>query len=604
MLSRSNRFLLTVWVCFLILMTIVNFSHASEIYHNGSTSAPDLGSAVVQPDYTLRRVFVVGDATAYTYATLNSIGVSIKATSTYYANNRAEVYYRETGDSTWIAAHELSISPYDRTYYAAEYWWYGSIVNLTTDTEYDIRVVIIPSGGGSSIVDTYSTVKTRHEPGRGTILQTLYVSKSGSDSNSGTESAPFLTIQHAVDQASAGTKIKVAAGAYRENITISRNGTSANPIVLEGGDGVILDGHTVLSGTWTLDADDLYYIGSVTEYPSSIDVGTAVQTENRTRVYEYCSSEYAPSNFDLDDLRNRAAEVADLSVSWAPHYTVYGGWYYDDVNDRVYLRVPDDSNINNLSVWAGDDGTAIVINGNFIIVQGFDIRYYKKAITSSHQRFCIIRDNDIYRCQSGIEFLLLNSINGEDLTGLPDWSTLGTAGYSDGHYAGCLNEGTIVEYNTVTDPDTYAWGYGRGKTKPTIETTSIQVSGPGTIVRYNYTQGFFKGISASWDVSNANRDLARDVDMYNNIVCESISDSFEPEGNLINVRIWGNRCRDMWTGVSIAPVRYGPMYVWKNIFIDHGLTAFKLSSSTTGYTYIYNNTVKTDVPGIPGWRNS
>ncbi|MCK4796811.1 MAG: hypothetical protein KAT05_05475, partial [Spirochaetes bacterium] len=390
---------------------------------------------------------------------------------------------------------------------------------------------------------------------------------------------------------------------YNESLVINQNGTSENPIILEGGEGVVLDGHTEITAQWNLDGDALYYV-SCSEYPSSIDTGSIGQTENRKRLYEYCASSYDVSDLDLDDLRNRAAEAEDLSVSWCPHYSILGGWYYDTVNSKLYVRAEGDNNLNNLSVWVGTPDTAITINGNYVIVEGFEIKYYKKAITASQKRFSIIRGNDIFRCQEGIYFLLLNNISGEDLTELPNWSEVGTAGSEYGHYAGCLNEGTIIEYNTVTDPDTYAWGYGRGKTKPTIETTGVQISGPGSIVRYNYVIGYFKGISASWDVSQTNRDLNRNLDMYNNVVCESTSDSFEPEGNLINVRIWGNKCRDMWTGVSIAPVRYGPMYVWKNIFIDHGLTAFKLSSSTTGYTYIYNNTVKTDVSGIPGWRNS
>ncbi|MFL5811953.1 MAG: DUF1565 domain-containing protein, partial [Bdellovibrionia bacterium] len=42
----------------------------------------------------------------------------------------------------------------------------------------------------------------------------LYVSPAGSDSNSGTQSAPFKTITRASQSASAGTTVHVAAGTY------------------------------------------------------------------------------------------------------------------------------------------------------------------------------------------------------------------------------------------------------------------------------------------------------------------------------------------------------------------------------------------------------
>ncbi|MCK5608495.1 DUF1565 domain-containing protein, partial [Candidatus Pacearchaeota archaeon] len=595
------------WLMLIMLalsgLNVLSSAWAADLYYNGSGSVADLGINPIQPGYTLRRVFTVGNAAVSTYTTMDCISLSLSVTQAYYDSYQANVSYRETGSSSWNSAHSLTRSEYDRARYPSEYWWYGSIVGLSAGVDYEIKIVIEPSGGGTAIAEGEFTVRTREEPGRGTILQTLYVSVSGNDSNAGTEQAPLRNIQTALNNAQPGTKVKVLAGTYNESLVINQNGTSENPIILEGGEGVVLDGHTEITAQWNLDGDALYYV-SCSEYPSSIDTGSIGQTENRKRLYEYCASSYDVSDLDLDDLRNRAAEAEDLSVSWCPHYSILGGWYYDTVNSKLYVRAEGDNNLNNLSVWVGTPDTAITINGNYVIVEGFEIKYYKKAITASQKRFSIIRGNDIFRCQEGIYFLLLNNISGEDLTELPNWSEVGTAGSEYGHYAGCLNEGTIIEYNTVTDPDTYAWGYGRGKTKPTIETTGVQISGPGSIVRYNYVIGYFKGISASWDVSQTNRDLNRNLDMYNNVVCESTSDSFEPEGNLINVRIWGNKCRDMWTGVSIAPVRYGPMYVWKNIFIDHGLTAFKLSSSTTGYTYIYNNTVKTDVSGIPGWRNS
>ena len=54
-----------------------------------------------------------------------------------------------------------------------------------------------------------------------------YVSTSGSDANSGTQSAPFRTIQKAANMVSAGGTVHVGAGTYAETITSANNGTAS-----------------------------------------------------------------------------------------------------------------------------------------------------------------------------------------------------------------------------------------------------------------------------------------------------------------------------------------------------------------------------------------
>jgi parallel beta-helix repeat protein len=60
-----------------------------------------------------------------------------------------------------------------------------------------------------------------------TCLRNFYVSTTGSDSNSGSSSSPWLTIQHA-DSSSreAGDCINVAAGSYKANVLIRHGGSS------------------------------------------------------------------------------------------------------------------------------------------------------------------------------------------------------------------------------------------------------------------------------------------------------------------------------------------------------------------------------------------
>jgi parallel beta helix pectate lyase-like protein len=72
--------------------------------------------------------------------------------------------------------------------------------------------------------------------------QTYFVAKTGSDSNSGSASAPWLTIGHAALTAQAGSTVNVGAGTYSESVTFANSGTSTAPIVFNGQGVAIVDG--------------------------------------------------------------------------------------------------------------------------------------------------------------------------------------------------------------------------------------------------------------------------------------------------------------------------------------------------------------------------
>ncbi len=75
--------------------------------------------------------------------------------------------------------------------------------------------------------------------------QTYYVSKSGSDSNTGlSKQAAWRTIGHAAAAAQAGSTVHVGAGTYHESVTFGNSGTASAPIVFNGHGVAIVDGST------------------------------------------------------------------------------------------------------------------------------------------------------------------------------------------------------------------------------------------------------------------------------------------------------------------------------------------------------------------------
>jgi len=83
---------------------------------------------------------------------------------------------------------------------------------------------------------------------------TYYVAPSasgGNNNNAGTLAAPFETLEHAIDQLTAGDILYIRAGTYRETITIDENGASGNLITIENynNEVVTIDGTVDVTGT-------------------------------------------------------------------------------------------------------------------------------------------------------------------------------------------------------------------------------------------------------------------------------------------------------------------------------------------------------------------
>jgi len=101
-----------------------------------------------------------------------------------------------------------------------------------------------------------------------------YVAKTGSDSNAGTSTAPWLTIGHAASVATAGSTVNVGAGTYNESVTLAHSGTSAAPIVFNGQGVAIIDGSTgVTCCTTPAFAASNGFVGGTTE--GLVNIGAA-----------------------------------------------------------------------------------------------------------------------------------------------------------------------------------------------------------------------------------------------------------------------------------------------------------------------------------------
>jgi len=107
----------------------------------------------------------------------------------------------------------------------------GSTDVTVTANVGDVYLGVVSSSDTGSGTGGSTGGSTGGDSGAGTIVPTLYVSTTGSDSNNGTSAAsPFLTIQKAVTVATAGDIVSVASGTYAETIYGTNDGTVSQPI--------------------------------------------------------------------------------------------------------------------------------------------------------------------------------------------------------------------------------------------------------------------------------------------------------------------------------------------------------------------------------------
>jgi hypothetical protein len=186
-------------------------------------------------------------------ATFHCISVYANFTGDDDADNSATLEYRESGGS-WKTGMDLVV---DRRATVAtssgvvdnpfKYQWRGSIIGLTPNTSYDVRVTFTdPDGvsGTNPVSDTITTMNETISLGTGNIR---YVSKTGSNSNDGTapdSSHAWSTIAYGLANIGAGGTLYILAGTYNESNLAIPSGTSwSNLTTLSnyGSDTVIVD---------------------------------------------------------------------------------------------------------------------------------------------------------------------------------------------------------------------------------------------------------------------------------------------------------------------------------------------------------------------------
>jgi hypothetical protein len=456
----------------------------------------------------------------------------------------------------------------------------GSLFGLQPGTAYEVRVVLAdPDGAAGS--PQVAGLQTRPEALPEPTLRTLYVAPSGNDGNPGTDpGAPLRTVQRAANLAQAGDLILIQPGVYREGVNVNVSGTALQPVVFRGSaPGVVLDGadQAVHAGVaWSPQANGVF--------SRVLAFTTAHVVTEGGRLFPYAS---------LAALEGLAAGPP-------------GGFFFDSGTLTLYVKFADLSSPAAHAMHVARHEQAFLLDGRaYVRFENLEIRHYG----TSFGKGIYLR----YAADAAVRSCRIHEIASAGV-----WVKGG-----DRHR---------IEGNEVWDTSIFGWSWNLVKGSP-AEGTGIVFTddvGRGHVVRGNRVRGYFNGIGPCGSLPPPSG-ATNETDVYDNDVSEVNDDAFEPEGHCANVRIFGNRMRDVFVPIAAAPAEVGPTWVVRNVawFGDtrtHNLdgfmtTALKLNSGYTvpvGPLLVYHNTFVTEAsganavnfPSTPGngtlvrWRNN
>lgn len=284
---------------------------------------------------------------------------------------------------------------------------------------------------------------------------TLYVSTSGSDSNSGRDiSHPLRTLQAAADVAGPGDVVWVRGGVYSSNVAFNNSGTASSPIVYESfpGECATLDG-TGLSSLQRVRLEGVRY---------NVFRNFVVRNSPGEGVLLYNASNNVISNIATHDNYLSGIMVINGDNNLFSHFIAYGN--YDAPNggnadgisvhsgdsNRVEDCVTFDNSDDGVDVWMtthslvsrcisyhngfqGGDGNGIKAGGNNVTghtVVRDTISYYNKASGFDYNSSPgVTFENDTAYANNGIGFVLQGGTATNNLAfynGKGAWATYAT----------------------------------------------------------------------------------------------------------------------------------------------------------------------------------
>ena len=424
---------------------------------------------------------------------------------------------------------------------------WASIWPLEQGDKVEVRVTLKDGDKTSTLEGSCAT--------RVLILQnaggaTYYASPTGSDDNPGSLEKPFATLARAASAAKAGDTVLAMSGIYREgNLFGGLKGEKAKPIIIAAADGQT----PVIDSSVVIDKDAAWEETGPAVYALKLSLPRDQKryaAQDGRRMFYYKSR----ADFSRDKLNARRA------------------WFYDEAAGRIYVKTGDDiPPSGHAYAFASHSYGVDLTRSDYVVLRGFEVRFCGEAsvTVADTSRGCVIYENTLHNSPGAVR------VYGEAVHDLAVWRN---SMYEKG----------------LTD---FTWDAIKASEYRRQGITCF--SARGSSICHNRVDGYFDCVDPEvWRLTER-IDLNRDLDVMYNDLINSGDDAIEADGGGVNFRIHGNRIRNCFAAISIAPVEKGPVYVTRND-ASYKMLFFKMNvggPESLGWAYCYHNSGYCQVSG-------
>ncbi len=386
-----------------------------------------------------------------------------------------------------------------------------SLFNLREGITHEVRLIPNDPEGVTINFNQPFEITTRSSdfPAGG---KELYVDVATQVTGDGSQSSPFKTITEAADIAQAGDIVHIMPGTYTEQITPANSGNDNAYIHYIGeGNGAILDGAENVNTAGWIDEGESVYSTAFSETPNYATLDTI-------RLYKHSSLANLKSNGD----------------------GITGGFFID--SGKMYVKSPDGKTLTDkiLKVSIYDYGF-LINEKSHIVVSNIEIRYFNSYnVRIRNSQNIVIRSCLIHHSR---QMIRVDGITSTDN----------------------LIEKCIIYGTGVTGWPWQICHHGHDCSSNAI---SISNAGEGNVIRGNYCKRIFNGIYLGQWTENYPDENALENDVYDNVLEEIADDGLEPECKAINLRMYRNRFKNVYSPISLAPIETGPTWIMYNVVDD------------------------------------
>ena len=425
---------------------------------------------------------------------------------------------------------------------------------------------------------------------------TYYVSPSGNNANTGTStSAPFRTIQYAMDRVVAGDTVVLRGGTYREQVESIRGGTLDKPVYLVAHPGEIpvIKGSDIVTG-WVQDSGAVWKKSGWPHNSQQVFVDFDLRPGKSLQQIGMPSKFYTSWEYPKPIGSGRSSMVP-------------GSFYYDPAAQTLYVQLADGSDPNAHVIEASVRRRLLMMHQPSIHVRGIRFRHTSLSAFAQQGAAVEMSANSVIE-QCDIQYTDFAGLGmGYMQSGAQAYDCIvsnnGSSGVNAASSANFRVRAVTMTHNNNRNFNVY-WHAGgfKGATNAwgTIEDSEIAYNnGPGVwfdyanagspiVIRNNHVHDNSAG-EAGIFIEVSNNSL-----VYNNVVVRNrVRGIYVAAGNnnqVYNNTIYGTVER---AGIEVAGMPRGTATLKNNLvhnnIVSHGTTRYDLFLAAPNGTTIAEN---------------